>query len=164
MGWLYTAAAVVPDCLLTSHLVERHVVKYTVSSARVEAPSQGEETQVHLGPEAEPKHFLPVPGHVRRRQRIPADRPADALSSALFSMTSECQRLGYSRQFRDPMAKAHLLQTKEEVACTGFSCRKHGLVLPLFSRDRVRKAQQREHSQKLHSLRQVRGTKELEKT
>ena len=90
MGRLYAAAAAIPVVVYSSHLAARHVMKYTVGSAQVEAPSQGEETQVHSGPEAEPKHLLPWPGHAGRRQRIPADRPADPLSSALFSITSEC--------------------------------------------------------------------------
>lgn len=38
MGQLYAAAAAVPGCLLTSHLAARHVVKYPVGSAQVEAP------------------------------------------------------------------------------------------------------------------------------
>lgn len=48
MGQLYAAAAAaIPGCLLTSHLAAHHAVKNTVSSAQVEAPCQGEETQVH---------------------------------------------------------------------------------------------------------------------
>lgn len=90
MGQLYAAAAAVPGCLLTSHLAARHVVKYPVGSAQVEAPSQAEETQVHSGPEAKPNHLLRGPGHVGHRQHIAADRPADPISSALSSFTSEC--------------------------------------------------------------------------
>lgn len=118
-------------------------MKYTLHSAQVKAPPQGKETQVHSGPEAEPKHLLPQPGHVGCGKHIPANQPAGPLSSALFSITSEhtleAQPQAGLQQFTDSIAKAHLLQTKEEMADTGFSCRKHGLALPLFSRGRVRK-------------------------
>lgn len=118
--------------------------KYTLHSAQVEAPPQGKETQVHSGLEAEPKHLLPQPRHVGCGKHIPANQPAGPLSSALLSTTSkhtlEAQpQAGLQQQFADSIAKAHLLQTKEEVAGTGFSCRKHALGLPLSSRGRVKK-------------------------
>jgi len=79
----------------------------------------------------------------------PTDQQIDPLSLALFSITSKLSHgLSYSKQFTDPTANALLLQTKKEVAGTGFSCMKHGLALPLFSMGRARKAQQREHCQK----------------
>lgn len=56
--------------LLPSHLAARHVVKCNVSSAQVEALSQGEGTQVHSGPKAEPRHLLPRPGHPRRSPKL----------------------------------------------------------------------------------------------
>lgn len=74
MGQLYApAAATIPGCLLPPHLATRHVIKCTVGSAQVEAPSQGEGAQVHSGPKAEPRHLLPRPERVGRRQRIPAN-------------------------------------------------------------------------------------------
>ena len=44
---------------------------------------------MHSGPKAEPKHLL-QPGHMGCKQHIPTNQPAEPLSSALFSITSEC--------------------------------------------------------------------------
>lgn len=64
-------------------------MKYTLHSVQVKAPPQDKETQIHSGPEAESKHLLPQPGYVGCGKHIPASQPADPLSSALFSITSE---------------------------------------------------------------------------
>lgn len=61
-------------------------MKYTLHSAQLKAPPQGKETQVHSGPQAEPKHLLPQPGHVGCGKHILAKQP---ISSALFYITPE---------------------------------------------------------------------------
>lgn len=62
------------------------------------------------------------------------------------------------------MAEARLLQSKKDGTGTEVSLRKHDLALCLFSKGRVRNAQWRKHCQGLHSLRQVKGTEELQNT
>lgn len=134
MGRLYTAAAI-PGCLLTSHLAAYHAAKNIIGSAQVEAPCQGEETQVYLDLKHSPGtccHSQCGTGSTSQ----PADQQIPKLSSVLHNLRMHSLSSATGKQFTDPTTKAHLLQTKKEQTGTGFSCRKHGLPLPLFSRAR----------------------------